>query len=96
VSRPFDPEESAETSGLALASVFAGILWFFGLGSLAAIGFGFAALRQIRESRGRTGGRLIAIAGIVIGLVGLASAGVLIAFLVSSAHHETQLPSPGA
>jgi hypothetical protein len=49
---------------------------------------------QIRDSGGRQGGRAIALAGVVVGIVGLASVAVLIAFVVSSAHHEPKLPGP--
>jgi hypothetical protein len=51
-------------------------------------------MRQIRDSGGRQGGRAIALAGIVIGIVGLASLAVLVAFVVSSSHHEPKLPGP--
>jgi hypothetical protein len=74
-----------ETSGLAIASVVLGIVWLFGLGSIAAIGLGWRALRDIDASDG-LGGRGIAIAGIAIGLFGLASAGLLVAFLIASGH----------
>ena len=89
-------EDSAETNGLAIASLFAGIIWLFGAGSVAAIILGWNGLKQIEASAGRQGGRAIAIAGIVVGIVGLASLGVLGAFLISSAHNQPQVigPSP--
>jgi hypothetical protein len=74
-----------ETSGLAIASVALGVVWIFGLGSIAAIGLGWRALRDI-EASDELGGRGIAIAGIAIGLFGLASAGLLVAFLIASGH----------
>jgi hypothetical protein len=52
---------------------------------VAAIALGWRALREIKVSTD-LGGRGIAIAGIVIGAVGLASAGLLVAFLVASGH----------
>lgn len=69
-------------------------MWLFGVGSLVGIVLGFAGMRQIRDSGGRQGGRAIALAGVVVGIVGLASLAVLIAFIVSSAHHEPKLPGP--
>jgi uncharacterized protein YqgC (DUF456 family) len=51
-------------------------------------------MSQIRDSGGRQGGKAIALAGVVVGIVGLASLGILIAFVVSSAHHEPKLPGP--
>jgi hypothetical protein len=77
--------DSQETSGYAIASLFIAIVWIFGLGSIVAIFLGRRALREIDES-GDMGGRGIAIAGIVIGLAGLASAGLLVAFLAASGH----------
>jgi len=88
-------EESAETNGLAIASLFLSILWLFGIGSIAGIVLGCVGLGQIRDSGGREGGRAIALAGVVVGIIGLASLAVLIAFVVSSAHHEPKLPGPG-
>jgi hypothetical protein len=88
-------EEAAETNGLAIASLCLGIIWLFGVGSVLAIVLGYAGLRQIRESRGHEGGRAIAIAGVIVGVVGLASLGILIGFILSSANHTPQLPGPG-
>ena len=79
---------------MAIASLILGIVWLFGVGSILAIVLGYSGLRQIRESGGRQGGRAIALAGVVVGIVGLASLAILIAFVVSSAHHEPKLPGP--
>ena len=87
-------EESAETNGLAIASLFLSIVWLFGAGSIIGIVLGYVSVGQIRDSGGRQGGRAIALAGVVVGIVGLASLAVLIAFVVSSAHHEPKLPGP--
>jgi uncharacterized protein DUF4190 len=88
-------EEGAETNGLAIASLCLGIIWLFGVGSVLAIVLGYAGLRQIRESRGYQGGRAIAIAGVIVGIVGLASLGILVGFILSSAHNTPQIPGPG-
>ena len=87
-------EESAETNGLAIASLILSILWLFGVGSIIGIVLGCVGMGQIRDSGGRQGGRAIALAGVVVGIIGLASLAVLIAFVVSSAHHEPKLPGP--
>ena len=79
---------------MAIASLILGIVWLFGVGSILAIVLGYSGLRQIRESGGRQGGRAIALAGVVVGIVGLASLAILIAFVVSSSHHEPKLPGP--
>ena len=70
------------------------IVWLFGVGSILGIVLGFMGMSQIRDSGGRQGGKAIALAGVVVGIVGLASLGILIAFVVSSAHHEPKLPGP--
>src|SRR5690242_4361064 len=89
-------EDAAETNGLAIASMFVGIIWLFGLGSIVAIVLGYVGLKQIDASGGHQGGRAIAIAGIVIGIVGLASMGILIGFLVSSSHNTPLIPGPSS
>jgi uncharacterized membrane protein len=65
------------------------------VGSIIGIVLGCVSMGQIRDSGGRQGGWAIALAGVVVGIVGLASLAVLIAFVVSSAHHEPKLPGPG-
>ena len=82
-----DDTEGAETSGLAIASLVLGIVWLFGLSSIAAIALGLRAMREIDASNGGVGGRGLAIAGIAIGVAGLASSGLLVAFVIASAHH---------
>jgi hypothetical protein len=93
-TRPPGEDAGAETNGLAIASLFLGIIWLFGAGSILAILLGYRSLQQIRASAGAQGGRAIAIAGIVVGVVGLASLAILGAFLISSAHHQAKIPGP--
>jgi hypothetical protein len=57
---------------------------------------GYLGLKQIEASAGHQSGRAIAIAGIVIGIVGLASLGILIGFLVSSQHNTPLIPGPNS
>ena len=70
-------------NGFAVASLVLGILWLWGVGAILALIFGYISLEQVRE-RGE-GGRGIAIAGIVLGWVGLAVGVILILVLVSAA-----------
>lgn len=63
---------AAPTNGLAVASLVCGIVWLGGLGSLLALVFGYMARGQIDASGGREGGRGLAVAGIVLGWVGVA------------------------
>ncbi|MHB1560289.1 MAG: GYF domain-containing protein [Isosphaeraceae bacterium] len=60
-----------QTSGLAIASLVLGLLWLCGFGSLLATIFGAVALSQIARSNGRILGKGMAIAGLVLGIVGL-------------------------
>jgi hypothetical protein len=89
-----DGEEAGETNGLAIASLFLGIIWLFGVGSILAIVLGYIGMKQIRASEGRQSGWAIALAGLIIGIVGLASLGILVGFLISSAHDTPLLPGP--
>ena len=61
-----------KTSGLAIASLIFGILFIFFPLSIPAIVFGHIALSQIKKSSGRLGGRGLAIAGLVLGYLGIA------------------------
>lgn len=60
------------TSGLAIASVVTGFLWFLGMGSLVAVILGHMALRDIRSSNGAKSGEGLAVGGLVLGYGGLA------------------------
>ena len=78
------PSETApETNGLALTSLFLGIFWIFGLGSIAAIYLGHRALKEIDASDGRQDGGGFAWAGIVAGVFGLISVGLVIAIAMN-------------
>ena len=65
---------------MAIASLILGLLWIFWIGSLLAIAFGHTALSQIRKSGGTQTGRGIAIAGIVLGWIGVAILALTILF----------------
>jgi hypothetical protein len=65
------PWRHPEISGLAVASMIFGILWIFWLGSLVAVILGHVALRRIRQAQGRLTGKGHAIAGLLLGYLGL-------------------------
>jgi hypothetical protein len=69
-------------NGLAIASMVLGILWIWWIGSILAIVFGFVALNQIKNSDGAQTGRGMAIAGLVLGFIGL---GTILFFFVIAA-----------
>ena len=71
VGPPTFVKSSPPTNGLAVASLVVGCLWVWWIGSLLAVVFGHMALNQIA----RTGqsGRGMAIAGLVLGYIGLST-----------------------
>ena len=66
---PYAPAK--QTNGLAVASLVASLVWFFWLGSIAAVVFGHVALSQIKKSNGTQSGEGMAIAGLVVGYLSL-------------------------
>lgn len=74
---------SRPTNGLAIASMVVAILWIYWIGSILGVIFGHVALRQIRRSG--EGGRGMAIAGLVIGYVGIVFGVVVIAAIAATA-----------
>jgi hypothetical protein len=78
----FVPVQTQQTNGLAIASLILGLLWLSGLGSILAVILGHVALHQIRV-RGE-GGRGLAIAGAIIGWVGVAVVIAVIIVLVAT------------
>ena len=68
---PYAPTYIAQkTNGFAVASLVLGIV-NMGIGSILALIFGYKAKREIDESNGLQTGRGLAVAGIVLGYVGL-------------------------
>jgi hypothetical protein len=75
----------AKTNGFAVASMVLGIVWMYWIGSILAVIFGFVALKQIKDSGGTQGGRGMAIAGLVLGWIGVAIISlILVAWMVST------------
>jgi Domain of unknown function (DUF4190) len=68
----------ARASGLAVASLVLGIVWVLWIGSLLAVIFGHVALSQIKRSYGALTGRGMAIAGLVLGYLGIATLALVI------------------
>jgi hypothetical protein len=78
----FSPVLPQRTSGYAIASLVLGITWWGWIGSVLAVIFGHIGLAQIRE-RGQ-GGRGMAIAGLVLGYVGLAMLALFVVLAFAS------------
>jgi hypothetical protein len=68
---PYPVPVYATTNGLAVASLVAGFLWIGWLGSIAAVIMGHMALGQINRSGGREQGTGLAVAGLVLGYMGV-------------------------
>ncbi len=66
------PVVAEKTSGLATASLIFGIPFLFFPFSIVAVVFGHVSLSQIKMSAGRLGGKGLAIAGLVLGYLGIA------------------------
>ncbi len=79
VGWPAQPIPAPRVSGLAVASLVLGILWFSWIGSVLALIFGYMARREIDASGGLVTGRGLAVAGIVLGWIGI---GVLALFIL--------------
>lgn len=60
------------TNGFAIASLVLGILWVMWIGSVLAVIFGYIGKSEIERSRGSQSGTGLAIAGMVLGWVGIA------------------------
>jgi hypothetical protein len=76
------PYIARKTNGFAIASLILGVLWFYWVGSVLALIFGYVGKSQIDKSGGTQDGRGLAIAGIVLGWIGVA---VLIVFIIAVA-----------
>jgi hypothetical protein len=74
------PDRSPRTSGFAVASFVLGVVWLCGLGSLMATIFGAVALLRISRSNGTTTGRGMALAGFILGILGLVLVALSIVF----------------
>ena len=76
---PQYPAQKVGTNGFAIASLVLGIIWVYWIGSILALIFGHVAKSQIDRANGAQGGRGMAIAGIVLGWIGV---GVLLLVIV--------------
>ena len=73
---PYGYAPPRPTNGMAIASMVLGILWLYWIGSVLALIFGYVARQQImREGHGGDG---MAVAGIVLGWVGVAVLSLLV------------------
>jgi len=71
-------------NGFAVASLELGIIWVYWVGSILGIIFGHISLRQIKASEGAQTGSGMAIAGLVLGYVGLTTLFLVIVLVLWS------------
>lgn len=76
---------AAPNNGKAIASLVLGLLWLYGIGSVLALIFGYIGKNEIEASGNVQQGRGMAIAGIVLGWVGVGGILLLIAIGVLAA-----------
>ena len=79
-------------SGLAIASVVVGLVWFYWIGSVLALVLGYMAKKEIDASGGRITGRGFAIAGIVLGWIGVAVFAMIVLVTLLAAFALSSLP----
>ena len=84
ISYPVVATVRPRTDGLAVASMVLGILWVFGLGSILAVIFGHVSLRNVKRDP-LLRGKGMAIAGLVLGYIGVATLALNILFLIIGA-----------
>ena len=70
---------ATRTNGFSIAALVLGIVWIYWIGSILALVFGYIAKSQIDNSNGTQTGRGMAIAGIVLGWIGV---GILVLLIV--------------
>ena len=72
----------SRANGMAVASLILGIVWIWGVGSIVALVLGYSAKAQIDRSGGTESGRGMAVAGIVLGWIGIG--GFLVLLLLNA------------
>lgn len=82
------------TNGMAVASLVLGIVWIYWIGSVLALVFGYVAVNQIKTAT-RAGqppqsGRGMAIAGTVLGWVGVAFLVLVVIGIAIASHSSTR------
>src|SRR5262249_42713580 len=70
-SGSYRTSRSPRTSPTAFAGLVLGLLWLCGAGSLAAIVVSVLALRRIDRARGALTGNGLAVAGLMLGIIGV-------------------------
>ena len=78
---------TGSTNGLAIASMILGIVWLYWIGSILALIFGYISRRQIKQSGEKGAG--FAVAGIVLGWVGVGILVIAIFGAIAASNNTT-------
>jgi hypothetical protein len=84
LSAPSAATRPTSTNGFAVASLVLGIVWLYWVGSILALVFGYVARGQIAASRGTQGGGGMAMAGIVLGWIGVGILVITVVFFLAA------------
>jgi hypothetical protein len=84
-----------KTSGTAIASFVLSLLWIFGLGAIVGIVLARSARREIANSNGSITGDGFAIAGMVLGILGLVSGAFFLFWIIFAVHQFDDLVHSG-
>lgn len=90
---PYGMPRPTSTNGLAIAGMVLGIVWFYWIGSLLAVVFGHVALSQIKRNPYQNG-KGMAIAGLVLGYIGLAVLLLIVLLVVVAAAGSDPVGGP--
>jgi len=85
------------TNGFSVAALVLGIagIWpLFGVGSVLGLIFGLVGLSQIKRSQGTQSGKGMAIAGIILGSIGLLLVIIFIVVIIPNINNTDVLRSP--
>lgn len=74
----YAPAATPKADGLAVAAMVLGIIWVYWIGSILAVIFAAVAIKRINRSNGWRTGKGMAIAGLVLGLIGCATLALVI------------------
>jgi hypothetical protein len=81
----------AAHDGMAISSMVLGILWLWGLGSILAVIFGHVHLSAAKKDGRNPSG--MAIAGLVLGYLGIVGALIITILIIVAAHDASTLNS---
>jgi hypothetical protein len=80
---PYPYPPARQTNGMAIAAMVLGIVWVYGIGSILALVFGYLARAEIKRT-GQAGDGM-AVAGIVLGWVGVGVLCIILIFGIAGA-----------